>query len=467
MSERRLPCPKCGVLVIEGARKCRGCRAWIARQHGVGRSLSMIAGAALALGVGMVARSESPVGEAPPLTPLGPAPQASEPSPLEMAPDQTPEQVAERTLPADDEDEGVAWRTRRLNVDMHPLDATFSASGTSLYVTADDASLREYDVRSGRLLHMVHLPVRGDRLRLLHDRWIAVMQQEGAAHIGLVDTKAWEREPELLNVGLGPADIVALPKTNTAVTACARGKRLSWFDLDSATLKANITLPHATTRLYVLESSEGTPFVGAMGMLYRADRPAGAWIDIFDPTETPFGATRRSIATGREPLPGMVTADGRMLFFADRAQNSVSLLRVDEITKLAHAGVGLGPVAALLMHDDHYGITLDAGGNTITVVELSTMQRLNTLMLPGTPRDGAVTPNGRIAFVSVGGAMAPAPGVGVVVIAGDPPTVVAELPTGRGATRVSAAPAGKRAVVTSYIDRAVTIVEPQPTPPAR
>jgi hypothetical protein len=447
-------------MILHGARKCRGCRKWLAARPGVARYASMLAGAVMALGVGMVARSESPVGEAPPLTPLGPTPAASEPSPLEMAPDQLAEHPIEHMLPTDDGDDTAAWRTRRINVDMHPLDAAFSANGASLFITADDASLREYDVRTGRLLHMVHLQVRGDRIRLLHGRWIAVMQQEGAAHIGLVDTKYWEREPELLSVGLGPADIVELPKTNTAVTACARGKRLSWFDLESATLKANITLPHATTRLYLLQDSEARPYIGAMGVLYRADRPAGAWIDLFDPTEVPFGATRRSIATGREPLPGMVTGDQRMLFFADRVSNSASLLRVDQFTKVATTGVGLGPVSAMLMHDDHYGITLDAGGNTVTVIDLATMQRLNTLMLPGTPRDGAVSPNGRTAFVSVGGATAPTPGVGVVVIAGDPPTVVAELPTGRGATRVSASPSGKRAAVTSYIDRAVTIIEP-------
>ena len=29
MSERRIPCPMCKALIVEGARKCRSCKQWI------------------------------------------------------------------------------------------------------------------------------------------------------------------------------------------------------------------------------------------------------------------------------------------------------------------------------------------------------------------------------------------------------------------------------------------------------
>ena len=371
-------------MIIDGARKCRSCKKWLNKgmRPPTKRAIAMVAGAAMALGVGFLTNQGSPVAEAPPLTPLGtaaPSVDDANPSPVEMAPDQTTQ-----TAPAEDEqsklvtDDGQpvrSWRSREFSVDVHPLDVAFSASGRSVYVTTDDASLREYHVASGQLMRVVKVPVRGDRIRVLHDRWVAVIQNEGAAHIPIVDTKVWEKEPLLLVVGMQPADILALPGTTTAVAAAKRGKRLTWFDLQDGTLKANITVPHTTTQLYVLQSGSGRHYVGAMGHMFRAGQPAGAWIDLFDPSESPFGATRRSISAGRDPRTGAVTADGSKLLYADRAANTVSLISVDQITNVKTATVGQGPVAAFLMHGDHYGISLDAGGRTATVVDIQKMRQ--------------------------------------------------------------------------------------------
>ena len=51
--ERRRPCPKCGTLILEGARKCRGCRTWLApppsRPVRVTRSLTLVVSAVVAV----------------------------------------------------------------------------------------------------------------------------------------------------------------------------------------------------------------------------------------------------------------------------------------------------------------------------------------------------------------------------------------------------------------------------------
>ena len=62
-------------------------------------------------------------------------------------------------------------------------------------------------------------------------------------------------------------------------------------------------------------------------------------------------------------------------------------------------------------------------------------------------------------FVALGGTDWPPRGSGVAVIAGDPPKVVASLPTGEGACAVDVSPDGARAAVASYFCRPITILE--------
>jgi hypothetical protein len=460
-SERRVPCPRCGEPVLQGARKCRGCRAWIgeARPRSVARSLTLLVAAVAVVAAVLVSQRESPVGEAPPLTPMGTgsavavADVKGDPQPASLGPDVR----AVHPQPLGPPSEPGRWRTRQLNVDVRPLDVAFSANGGSVFVSGDDASLREYDFRTGRLVHMTTVPAPGDRLRVLHGRYVAVVRKEHAAHIPVLDTTNWDREPLLLMVGADPADIVGLPDGRTAVTASARGKRLGWFDLSTGRRLGDMRLPHATRQLFLLEL-DGRPQVGVMGMLYRGEQPDGAWIDLFDPSESPFGATRRSIALGRDPRSGAVTGDGRRLFLADRVSNEAIMLALGSADPVQHVPVGQSPVGAFLLGGDRYGVTLDGGSRAATVLDLASMDRASTLMLSGVPRDGATSPDGETLIVTLGGNAFPPMGSGVDVIAGDPPRVVTTLETGRGSTRVAFSEDGRRAAVANYWDRAITLI---------
>jgi DNA-binding beta-propeller fold protein YncE len=196
-----------------------------------------------------------------------------------------------------------------------------------------------------------------------------------------------------------------------------------------------------------------------MGQLVRAGDPAGAWIDIFDPSESPFGATRRSIAVGREPRPGAVIDDGSALFFADRASNSAGLLRLADATDTTTVPVGQSPEAALVMANERYGITLNSQARTATVVDIPRMERTATLMLAGSPRAGATDADGTALFVSLGGTAWPPTGTGIAVIAGDPPKVVASFDTDKGASRVVSTTDGSMAAVASYWGKSITLVQ--------
>ncbi|WP_437895747.1 hypothetical protein [Sorangium sp. So ce124] len=476
MSERRVPCPSCGARIVEGARKCRACKGWLGEGHrGSVGSLSgrepRLARAAVTVASGVAAviiatltSLKSPVGEAPPLTALAPEGAASRaardtrdtlddaPDPAAFGPD------AAEPAPPPAEQKG-RWRAREFRIgDVHPLDVVFNPSGASIYVSADDASLREYKLQSGELIHKASMPAQGDHIRLLFDRYVAVLRHEDAARIPVMDTTAWDRDPVLLDVGRTPGDIVALPDGRTVVAATTDTKRVTKFELPTGVRLANITLPHATGQLFLVQA-EGRPYIAALGALTHAGRPAGAWIDLFDPSESPFGATRRSIAVGREPREGDITRDGGAVFFPDRLSNTAILLSVAGVTETRKTPVGVGPTAGFLLDEDRYGITLDAEARTASVIDLSTMAVKSTLPLRGVPLTGVTSPDRKTLFVALGGTQWPPVGSGVAVIAGDPPRVVASLPTGKGACAVAVSKDGARAVVASYWDRSITVLE--------
>jgi len=458
MSQRRVPCPVCKAPIVEGARKCRSCKAWLLEptEPRVPRAIFIGVAAIGSIFAAIVGGRESPVGEAPPLTALGPGSASATggaPKPAGIGPDIEPEP---EPAPADPT---KRWKTREIRIgDVHPLDVVLHPKGTSVYVSADDATLREYKLATGELLHQTSLPAQGDEIRMLYERYVAVLRHEDAARIPVMDTAAWDRDPVLLDVGRNVGQIVPMPDGRTVVAATTDGKRVARFDLPTGVRLADITLPHATGQVFLVRA-EGRPYIGAMGALTHGGRAAGAWIDLFDPSEEPFGATRRSIFVGREPRTGAVSRDGSSLFFPDRVSNKAVLLDIAAATKVKTTAVGSSPEQGFFMDDDRYGVTLDSKARTVSVVDLGTMNVTSTLMLDGAPCSGAVSPDGRALFVSLGGTEWPPKGSGVAVIAGDPPRVVATLPTGLGACAVDVTRDGARAVVASYYQKSVTVLE--------
>ena len=129
------------------------------------------------------------------------------------------------------------------------------------------------------------------------------------------------------------------------------------------------------------------------------------------------------------------------------------------------AGVGASPIAGFIFGDDRYGITLNSVARTASVIDLDSMSLADTLMLDGVPRSGALSPDRKMLFVTMGGDTYPPAGANVTVIAGDPPRVVTSLATGRGATAVAVSPDGTRAAVACWSDKSITIFEQEATPP--
>ncbi|MCC6527174.1 MAG: hypothetical protein IT373_31285 [Polyangiaceae bacterium] len=454
----RVPCPMCGAMVVQGARKCRACRGWMVEgarsSTGRPRRSLMLLGAAVTAVAAVLIAQRTPVGEAPPLTALSTASASAAASAAPLPAGETPSAASSAPVPPADT---KAWKTRTLRLEAHPLDVVFAPDGRTLYVSADDSTVRQFDVASGRLMRRVNVAIQGERLRLLHGRYLALIRQY-SLHVPIVDTQHMESEPMLLPVGAGPTDIVALADGHTAVAASTVAKRLGWFDLATGAHLGDIKLAHETESLFLV-AADGRSFIGAMGVMQRGGRPVGAWLDLFDPAETPFGATRRSIKVGRDPRAGSVSADRSSILFADAATNQLNLLRVDAATAMRSADVDQGPVGAFLLEGDRFGVTINAEARTATVVDLESMKRVRSLMLNGTPNSTATSPDGRLLLVSLGGTSWPPVGQGLVVIAGDPPAIEAALDTDRGASNIAIAPDSRHAAVANYYDRSLTLLE--------
>lgn len=468
--EERKACPSCGASILLGARKCKACKAWLGprpvttapaslRSSNIApRATVIVATAVLVPLLALVSSRESRVAEAPPLTDLAgqPASTGDTPKPGAIGPEPEPE--VKPPLP----DVSKRWKSREIMVpDVHPLDLAWNASGSSLFVSADDATLREYGAKEGELLHQASVPATGDHIRVLGGgRWVAVLRHTDAARIPVMDTSAWDRDPMLLDVGSGPGDIVEL-NDGTVITSTLESKRLARFDLKTGTRLADLTLPHATGQLFLVRA-EGRPYVAAVGSVPSLVKRAGgqgAWVDLFDPNERPFGATRRSIAVGREPRQGAVSRDGSFMLLPDFVSGTATLYPMNGTSEVKPVAVGQKPIAVFLLNDDRHAITLDTAGGTATVVSLGTMKVLTTLSLGGTPQSGAVSPDGKTLFVSLGGAEWPPRGSGVAVLGGDPPRLLQTLPTGQGASAVAVSRDGRRAAIASYWSKSITILE--------
>ncbi|MBK6515151.1 MAG: hypothetical protein IPM79_19705 [Polyangiaceae bacterium] len=462
-AERRQPCASCKQPILEGARKCKHCKQWQPDRARAPRSAVIMAIALTSVFSVIVTTRESPVGEAPPLTTLpGDGASSAEPSPAAVGPEPPP---APAPAPPPPPTEKRTWKAREIKMgDVHPLDLAFSKDGKSLYVSADDATIREYQIETGEMVHKASVPAKGDRIELLFDRYIAVLRRdERASRVPVLDTTRWDYDPVLLEVGAGPGDIREL-EDGTVVVATTASQRVSRFLLPSGRQLGDIKLPQSTGQLFYVKS-DGHAALAALGGMTHAGRPAGAWVDLFDPAESPFGATRRSVAVGRDPRSGSVTADGSAIFFPDFASNTATLMPVSGSSEnMRTTDVGQGPIAGFVMAGDQFGVTLNATARTASVVELgpttpNKQMRVSTLMLSGEPRMGRLSRDGSTLFVSLGGLEEPPRAEGVAIIAGDPPEIVDTLPTGKGAISVAAANDLSRAAVANYFAKSITVLE--------
>jgi hypothetical protein len=454
-------CASCKKPILEGARKCKHCKGWQPdRPRAPRAAIMMFITMSSVLSV-IVTTQESLVGSAPPLTALAGDATASEkaqPATKDLLPPSPATDRPKRALPK------KSWKVREIKLgDAHPLDVCFSKDGASMFVSMDDASLREIRVATGEIVHKASLPVKGDRLVPLGQTLVAALNSDPrVSTVPVFDVSKWDRDPVLLEVGAGPTSLVEM-SDGSVIVGGSGSRRVSRFALPSGRVVDDISLPQASTQLFLLETHAGI-HLAALGGLSSEVRSEGAWMDIFDPRDAPFGASRRSVAIGRDPRRGSATRAGNAIFFPDFAANTAKLVDVGEETRVHTVDVGQGPIAAFVLREDLYGVTLNATARTATTVDLPLLAAadkgsVTTLMLPDEPRRGALSPDRSLLFVTLGGPQEPARGRGVVVIGGEPPEILATLETSVGVDQVTVSPDNARAAIATYFAKSITLIE--------
>lgn len=441
----RIPCARCGVLIIRGALKCKACKAWqpsVSDDHDTAPRVT-VATSVLAIAVASViailvtTQRRVPAGSkvpqpapitAPAATGAGPAPSPQPPS----------------------------FRVRELTrLDARPLDVLFSPRGDSVYVSTDDGKLREYAVQTGELLHQVSVPAQGDELRLLYGRYLAVLRHEDAAHVPVIDVFHWDQDPVLLHVGANPGDITELFDGQSVVASSSLNRTVARFDLKTGNRIADIKLPQEASQLLVLRI-EGEAVLATVG---AAGGPGSAWLDLFDPLESPFGATRRTIPLGRDPARGRVGLHRGTIAFVDKRANTLAQLDVIQPTPRKEVHVGRSPIAVEYMHDDATLVTVNAGSRSLSVIDARTLQVTDTLVMDEEPGSSATSVDGSVLFVGLGGTRWPPEGSGVDVYGGRPLRKLDRFPTGSGCGQIATHASG-RAVVANHSDRSLSLLEP-------
>jgi DNA-binding beta-propeller fold protein YncE len=161
----------------------------------------------------------------------------------------------------------------------------------------------------------------------------------------------------------------------------------------------------------------------------------------------------RSITQGIAPSALAVSPDGRKFYIADRAGNTVSVVRASTLINIVTRNVPGGSPRSVVASPDGKRIYVAAAGIGVLNMEAATAAEINriTFLIDDGVRDNpqgiAISPDGRLLAVSTGTAVDGS--VRVFAISGDVLTALAtyNMPAGMAALGVAFAPDGSEAYV--------------------
>jgi YVTN family beta-propeller protein len=114
------------------------------------------------------------------------------------------------------------------------------------------------------------------------------------------------------------------------------------------------------------------------------------------------GATIRSIKVGAQPQGGALTRDDRLYLLAESGQDSIAIIytATNELAGRITKGVGPRPFSVAVTPDGAYALINNAGGSTVSVMEVATQAVLGAIETGRQPIVVRFHPDGRHVFVS-------------------------------------------------------------------
>jgi YVTN family beta-propeller protein len=200
---------------------------------------------------------------------------------------------------------------------------------------------------------------------------------------------------------LSPEALVADPAGKTLYVAAKSGKQVLYVDIASGKVVKSVSVPGSLTGLAL--NSVGDRLYVTDGL------PQGKVVIVDLKTDAVAG----EIAVGHTPGAPVLSSDGKTLYVANRFNNNVSVLDVENKKEVTRIGVPREPIAMALSPD---GKTLvvanhlsdmagdqDVVASKVTLIDTAANKVIKDLPLPNGStglRGACVSPDGKFAYVT-------------------------------------------------------------------
>jgi YVTN family beta-propeller protein len=218
----------------------------------------------------------------------------------------------------------------------------------------------------------------------LHAGTILVLSQT-AARLTALDSETHDRRGSSLALAPGPANLVVSPDGQRAYVAHADSGMISVVDLAAWQVSASYAAP-------------GSPFGLALA---GADRLyVGDWNgESVHELDAANGAVLRSAKIGKAPAHLVATPNGRQLLAVAREENTVTILDVATLQARATLAVERAPFALAVAPDGSHAVVANAQAGSVSTVDLATATVTASTRVGAMPYGVAFTPGG-VAVVS-------------------------------------------------------------------
>lgn len=268
---------------------------------------------------------------------------------------------------------------------------------------------------------------------------IYILSQDGAMLVEIVDDADGSGETVNIALDKAPASLALAPDAPLAYVTHADLGQISVVDLNVRRVVRRITLP-------------GSPFgiaAGAHGRLYVGDWHEGHVTVVETAGEERPTLTR--VGVGRAPGHVALTADGAVLFVANRESDSVSAIRSDDLSVQATISVGHAPFALALSPDNSRLYVGNVQGGSVTVIDTASLSVAETWKTGAMPYGAAVTPDNRLLVTHQGS--------GTVGVFSGSETALAAIKVGDYPEGIAIGRRGARAYVANWFSDDVSVVD--------
>jgi len=265
---------------------------------------------------------------------------------------------------------------------------------------------------------------------------VYVLSQSGAALSAIEDggdAVAWT-----MKLDKAPASFAFSADHRLAYVSHPDLSQVSVVDLEAQNVLRKISV--AGSPFGVALTSKGRLFVGDWSSPHVVVFDG----DAKEPTQV--------LDVGRAPAHLLLTPDEKLLFVANRESNSVSAVRVDDLTVVGEVPVGHAPFAMALSPDGSRLYVGNVQGGTVSIIDTVALKVLDTINSGAMPYGAAVTPDGTRVLVTNQQARS----VSVIEKAASGPV---EIKVGEYPEGVGLSADGSRAYVANWFSDDVSVID--------